>query len=76
MITQVGISSVSDGQKAVAAATAGWKGDGPLFVAIGVLALNMTPTDVNTLAASLSSQYQIVRADVFFPLLRKMLGLP
>lgn len=73
VITQVGISTVADGQAALAAATQNWNGSSPLFVALGVLAWNMAPTDVNTLVASLGSQYEVVRADVFFELLRKTL---
>jgi hypothetical protein len=74
VITQVGISTVAQGQAALASAIQGWNGSSPLFVALGVLAWNMTPTDVNTLVASLGSQYEVVRADVFFELLRNSLG--
>lgn len=76
VITQVGISSVAQGQSALADATQNWGGDSPLFVALGVLAWNMTPTDVNTLVSSLESQYELVRADVFFTLMRKSLRMP
>jgi hypothetical protein len=75
VMTQVGISTVADGQAALASATQGWNGNSPLFVALGVLAWNMVPTDVNTLVSSLGSQYEVVRADVFFELLRKSLGI-
>jgi hypothetical protein len=74
VITQVGISTVAQGQAALASATQNWNGASPLFVALGVLAWNMTPTDVNTLVSSLGSQYEVVRADVFFELLRSSLG--
>jgi GxGYxYP putative glycoside hydrolase C-terminal domain/GxGYxYP_N second domain/GxGYxYP third domain/GxGYxYP_N 1st domain len=74
VFTQVGISTVADGQSALASATQGWNGSSPLFVALGVLAWNMAPTDVNNLVASLGSQYEVVRADVFFKLVRKTLG--
>lgn len=76
VMTQVGISTVAQGQAALASAVQGWNGSSPLFVALGVLAWNMMPTDVNNLVASLSSQYEVVRADVFFELLRKSLGMP
>ncbi len=75
VITQVGISTVAEGQAALASATQGWNGSSPLFVALGVLAWNMAPSDVNTLVSSLGSQYEVVRADVFFELLRKSLGI-
>ncbi len=74
VFTQIGISSVSDGQNALTGATANWNRTSPLFVALGVLAWNMTPTDVNTLAGSLPLQYELVRGDTFFSLLRKTLG--
>jgi GxGYxYP putative glycoside hydrolase C-terminal domain/GxGYxY sequence motif in domain of unknown function N-terminal len=75
VITQVGISTVAEGQAALASATQNWNGSSPLFVALGVLAWNMAPSDVNNLVASLGSQYQVVRADVFFKLFRKSLGI-
>lgn len=74
VITEIGISSIAQGQAALAAATQTWNGSSPLFVAISVIAWNMAPTDVNNLVASLGSQYEIVRADVFFKLLRQTLG--
>lgn len=74
VFTQVGISSVAQGQTALTNATQNWDGSSPLFVALGVLAWNMVPTDVNNLVASLGSQYEVVRADVFFQLVRKSIG--
>jgi hypothetical protein len=74
VVTQVGISTVAQGQSALTAATQSWNGNAPLFVALGALAWNMGPTDVNALVASLGPQYAVVRADVFFELLRKSLG--
>lgn len=74
VVTQVGISTVAQGQSALAAATQNWTGSSPLFVALGVLAWNMASTDVNTLASSLGSQYEVVRADVFFKLLRQSIA--
>ena len=47
-----------------------WEGQSPLFVAAGLLAWNMTPTDANTLASSLGPEFEIVRGDVFFRLYR------
>jgi GxGYxYP putative glycoside hydrolase C-terminal domain/GxGYxY sequence motif in domain of unknown function N-terminal len=75
VITQVGISTVAEGQSALASATQNWNGSSPLFVALGVLAWNMAPSDVNSLVSSLGSQYEVLRADVFFKLLRKSLGI-
>jgi hypothetical protein len=75
VMTQVGISTVAEGQTALASATQNWNGSSPLFVALGVLAWNLAPSDVNSLVSSLGSQYEVVRADVFFELLRKSLGM-
>jgi hypothetical protein len=75
VMTQVGISTVAQGQAALANATQTWNGSSPLFVALGVLAWNMAPTDVSNFVSSLGSQYEVVRADVFFELLRKSLGI-
>lgn len=69
VFTQVGVGSVDDGLNALANATKNWDGNSPFFVAIGILAWNMTPTDVNQLVASLGSQYEVVRADTFFKLI-------
>lgn len=74
VMTQVGIGSVAEGQRVLAEATANWDGNSPFFVAIGVLAWNMNPTDVTTLAASLGPQYSAVRADVYFALLKQQLA--
>ncbi|MDQ2777363.1 MAG: hypothetical protein M3Y57_20960, partial [Acidobacteriota bacterium] len=73
VFTQIGIGSVSDGQTALTNALNSWDGKSPLFVAIGVLAWNLMPTDVNTLVDSLSSQFAVVRGDVFFQLLKQSL---
>jgi hypothetical protein len=74
VVTQVSITSIAQGQTALAKAAQSWNGTSPLFVAISVIAWNMAPTDVNNLVASLGSQYQVERADVFFKLLRETLG--
>lgn len=74
VFTQIGISSVTEGITALANATAKWDRKSPLFVALGVLAWNMMPSDVNALVRSLGSQYEVVRADVFFRLLKQSLN--
>jgi GxGYxYP putative glycoside hydrolase C-terminal domain len=71
VISQAFITSVAQGQNAAALISDSWTGHHPLFAAILVYAWNMTPTDVNTLAVSLGSQFEIVRGDVFFDLIRK-----
>jgi hypothetical protein len=52
------------------------EGQVPLFLSIGTFAFSMTPTDVAQVAASLGSDYRVVRADQFFDLARKANGLP
>jgi hypothetical protein len=73
VVTQIGVFSVTDAQLALAGATKGWTGTSPLFVAIGIDAWAMAPSDIATLAASLGPHFEIVRADVFFKLLRQTL---
>lgn len=69
-------SGVSEATAAIASASAGWAGDRPLFLSIGTLAWNLTPTDVVTIAASLGPDYEVVRGDHYFTLARQALGLP
>ncbi|WP_274653189.1 GxGYxYP domain-containing protein [Paenibacillus humicola] len=71
-----GISTVQDGQRILADAKANWDGKSPLFVSLGILAWNMTPTDVAALNDSLGPDYQAVRADQYFSLIREANGLP
>ncbi len=69
-------SSVAEAKTAIADAASGWSGDRPLFVSIGILSWNMTPTDVATVAGSLADPYTVVRGDQYFRLARTALGLP
>lgn len=69
-------SSVDEAQSAIADSSAGWSGREPLFLSIGILSWNLTPTDVATIAAGLGSQYAVVRGDQFFRLARQALRLP
>ncbi|MFC5651323.1 GxGYxYP domain-containing protein [Paenibacillus solisilvae] len=71
-----GISTVQDGQKILADAKAKWDGKSPLFVSLGLLAWSMTPSDVAALQASLGPEYEAVRADQYFGLIRNANGLP
>ena len=71
VISQAIISSVTQGQNAADVIRDSWNGDHALFAAILVDAWNMTPTDVNMLVASLGAEFEIVRGDVFFDLIRK-----
>ncbi|HZC26797.1 MAG TPA: hypothetical protein VE287_07225, partial [Actinopolymorphaceae bacterium] len=69
-----GVGSVGEANDAIAAAREGWDGSSPLFVAIGVLAWNMTPASVAEVAGGLGSEYAVVRGDQFFDLVKKALA--
>ncbi|WP_276355011.1 GxGYxYP domain-containing protein [Cohnella caldifontis] len=71
-----GIGTVQDGKNVLEAAKANWDGNSPLFVSLGVLAWSMTPTDVAALNESLGPEFQAVRADQYFSLIREANGLP
>jgi GxGYxYP putative glycoside hydrolase C-terminal domain/GxGYxY sequence motif in domain of unknown function N-terminal len=57
-------------EHAIAEASAGWDGESPLFLAIGVLAWNTTPTDLAAVADALGPEYRVVRGDQYFELIR------
>ncbi|MCQ6559638.1 GxGYxYP domain-containing protein [Paenibacillus mendelii] len=71
-----GISTAQDGKNILAQAKADWDGKSPLFVSLGLLAWSMTPTDVVAMTESLGPEYQAVRADHYFSLIREANGLP
>jgi len=70
-----GISTVQDGKNVLEAAKANWDGQSPLFVSLGILAWSMTPTDILELNRSLGPEFETVRADQYFELVRKAYGL-
>jgi hypothetical protein len=72
--SQVGIASTDDGNNALADATADWDGTSPFFVALGILAWNMTAAQVSDFVAQLPEQYEVVRADTFFDLMHQANG--
>lgn len=71
-----GISTAQDGKNILAAAKAKWDGKSPLFVSLGLLAWSMTPSDVVAITESLGPEYQAVRADHYFSLIRDYNKLP
>ncbi|UVI33356.1 GxGYxYP domain-containing protein [Paenibacillus spongiae] len=71
-----GMSTVEDGKRILADAKAKWDGKSPLFVSLGLLAWSLTPSDIAELQASLGSEYEAVRADQYFALIREANGLP
>lgn len=76
VITEPNITDAATGDSIIASAVSGWDGSSPLFVAIMPIAWNMGPTDVVAMVDGLSSDCEVVRADVFFTLLRRHLNLP
>jgi hypothetical protein len=56
-------------QSAIATAE-NWDETSPLFLAMGVLAWNLTPTDMATIADWLDERFVVVRDDQYFNLLR------
>jgi hypothetical protein len=66
-----GAGGVDEIKNAIAQASANWDGNSPLFLSIGVLAWNTTPTDLKTVTDSLGPQYKVIRADQFMDLAKK-----
>jgi hypothetical protein len=70
LATLMGVNDLSSGQTQLAQVAASWDGSAPLFVAAGLESWNMTPTDAKNLVASLGPEFQVVRGDTFFQMLR------
>ncbi|HEX4580523.1 MAG TPA: hypothetical protein VH139_00610, partial [Acidobacteriaceae bacterium] len=70
LATLLGVNDLASGQTELAQVAASWDGTAPLFVAAGLESWNMTPTDAKNLVDSLGSQFQVVRGDTFFQMLR------
>ena len=68
--TLMGVNDTQSGISSLNSIAQSWDGNAPLFVAMGLESWNITPSDAKTLAASLGSEFQIVRPDVFFQLFR------
>ncbi len=68
--TLMGVNDLASGQTQLAAVAAAWDGSAPLFVAAGLESWNMTPTDAKNLVALLGADFQVVRGDTFFQMLR------
>jgi hypothetical protein len=64
------VSSTQQARDAIIRDSAGWDGRAPLFLSIGVLAWNMTPSDVAQVVDQLGPRYEVVRGDQFFSLAR------
>jgi hypothetical protein len=48
-----------------------WDGEGPLFLGIGILAWNLMPADIATIADAFDDRFVVLRGDQYFDLLRQ-----
>ncbi len=71
LATLLGVNDTQSGTAALLAVAASWNGSSPLFLAAGLESWNMTPTDAKTLVDSLGPEFEVVRPDLFFQLLRQ-----
>jgi len=70
-----GISTVQDGLRVLEQAKANWDGKSPLFVSLGLLAWSLTPSDVVAMTEALGPEFEVVRGDHYFTLIRQSNGL-
>ncbi|WP_430522300.1 GxGYxYP domain-containing protein [Paenibacillus brevis] len=70
-----GISTVQEGLQILERAKADWDGKSPLFVSIGLLAWSLTPSDVAEITEALGPEFEAVRGDHYFSLIREAYGL-
>lgn len=66
-----GVGSVNEANNVLANAKANWDGNSPLFLSLGILAWNLTPTDIVTITNALGPEYEVVLADQYFDLMRQ-----
>lgn len=71
-----GISTVQDGLRILEQAKADWDGESPLFISLGLLAWSLTPSDVAAMSEALGPEFEVVRGDHYFELIREAGGLP
>lgn len=70
------VHSVAEAQSVIQGDIVGWNATSPLFVSLYLNTWSMGPKDAATIAQSLGSQYQVVRADQMIRLVREAYGLP
>ncbi|WP_231597443.1 GxGYxYP domain-containing protein [Bacillus sp. SA1-12] len=70
-----GISTVQDGINILADYKRDWDGKSPKFISIGINAWGMNPSHVLALTETLGPEYEVVRADEYFSLVREAYGL-
>ncbi len=73
VVTLLGINDIAGGQSQLAQIAASWDGKSPLFVAAGIesYTAELTPTGVTQITDTLGPQFEIVRGDTFFELIRR-----
>ncbi len=71
-----GVGSVQEALSVLRAARAQWSGDRPMFLSLGLLAWNLTPSDALTIANNLGTEFEVVLADEYFALMRRAMNLP
>ncbi|MBS4195609.1 GxGYxYP domain-containing protein [Lederbergia citri] len=69
-------SSVGQAKEEIAKATSKWDGESPLFIAMGMLAWGINPSNIEEIAKSLGPEFEVVRGDQYFDLVREANGLP
>ncbi|MBS4200511.1 hypothetical protein KHA93_12805 [Bacillus sp. FJAT-49732] len=69
-------SSIGQAKEEIAKATSKWDGKSPLFIAMGMLAWSINPSDIEEIAKSLGPEFEVVRGDQYFDLVREANGLP
>ncbi|MCJ8007483.1 GxGYxYP domain-containing protein [Lederbergia wuyishanensis] len=69
-------SSVGQAKEEIAKATSKWNGESPLFIAMGMLAWSINPADIEEIVKSLGPEFEVVRGDQYFKLVREANGLP
>ena len=65
------VASVAEAEAAIAELSAWWDHSSPLFLSIYMVAWTTSPSDVVEIADSLGPEYEVVRADHFFELIRE-----
>ncbi len=78
LVTLLGVNDIAGGQQQLAQIAAAWDGKSPLFVAAGIesYTAELTPTGVTQITDTLGPQFEIVRGDTFFQLLRSQPAQP
>lgn len=69
-------ASVVDAETLIDQVSAGWDGSAPRFISILIDGWTMSPSNIVEIASSLGPEYNVIRADQYFELIREASGLP